>query len=153
MKMKAKGFGIALIRLLGVCYLTYKIFLFVYKARGLKFGRMVIFLFLCIVKRKGYHIVMTQDIRLLFTRVYVRRSVSVRRSVRVSVNVISGRVYVRRDIRKGIRKGKRKRDIRKRVIKCWNKEGALTRQCQGSRRIGILKSLIPVTRDKGTSLF
>ena len=87
--MKAKGFGIALIRLLGVCYLTYKIFLFVYKARGLKFGRMVIFLFLCIVKRKGYHIVMTQDIRLLFTRVYVRRS------VRVSVNVISGRVYVR----------------------------------------------------------
>ena len=120
MKMKAKGFGIALIRLLGVCYLTYKIFLFVYKARGLKFGRMVIFLFLCIVKRKGYHIVMTQDIRLLFTRVYVRRSVSViftRVYVRRSVSVISGRVYVRRDIRKGIRKGKRKRDIRKGIRK------------------------------------
>lgn len=38
---------------------------------------MVPFLQLCIVKRKGYHIVISQDIRLLFTRVTVKRSVYV----------------------------------------------------------------------------
>lgn len=35
---------------------------------------MVTFLHLCIVKRKGYHIVITPDIRLLFTRISVKRS-------------------------------------------------------------------------------
>lgn len=38
---------------------------------------MVTFLHLCIVKRKGYHIVLTQDIRLLFTRINVKRSIYV----------------------------------------------------------------------------
>lgn len=38
---------------------------------------MVTFLHLRIVKRKGYHIVITQDIRLLFTRVNVKRSMYV----------------------------------------------------------------------------
>lgn len=38
---------------------------------------MVTFLHLCIVKRKGYHIVITPDIRLLFTRISVKRSMYV----------------------------------------------------------------------------
>lgn len=38
---------------------------------------MVTFLYLRIVKRKGYHIVLTQDIRLLFTRINVKRSMYV----------------------------------------------------------------------------
>lgn len=58
---------------------------------------MVTFLQLRIVKRKVYHIVLTQDIRFLFTMLNVKRS-----------------IYV---------------DIQKRVIKCWNKKRALTRQC------------------------
>lgn len=58
---------------------------------------MVIFLYLCIVKRKGYHIVLTQDIRFLFTMINVKR-----------------RIYVY---------------IQNRVIKCWNKNRALTLQC------------------------
>lgn len=37
---------------------------------------MVTFLHLCIVKRKGYHIVLT-DIRLLFTRINVKQSIYV----------------------------------------------------------------------------
>nr|DAY48874.1 MAG TPA: hypothetical protein [Caudoviricetes sp.] len=49
---------------------------------------MVTFLHLCIVKRKGYHIVITQDIRLLFTRVNVKRSVYViSKSVLLSVGI------------------------------------------------------------------
>ena len=71
--------------------------MFIYKLSRKIFGRVVTFLHLCIVKRKEYHIVLTQDIRLLFTRINVKQS-----------------IYV---------------DIQKRVIKCWNKKRALTRQC------------------------
>lgn len=77
MKMKAKGLDIALIRLLIVCYLTCNFFKFFYKFSRKKFGKMAIFSELCDVKRKGYHIVITQDIRLLFTRINVKRSVYV----------------------------------------------------------------------------
>ena len=76
-KMKIKGFNIALIRLSAVCYLTCDIFMFVYKFSRQIFGRMLTFLHLCIVKRKWYHIVITQDIRLLFTRISVKRSMCV----------------------------------------------------------------------------
>lgn len=49
---------------------------------------MVPFLQLCIVKSKGYHIVITQDIRFLFTRVNVKRSVYViSKSVLLSVGI------------------------------------------------------------------
>lgn len=95
-KMKAKGLNIALIRLLIVCYLTCNIFMFVYKFSRKIFCRMVTFSHLRVVKRKGSHIVLTQDI-LYFSQ--------------------------------GKRKAKRIRDIQKCVIKCWDKKGALTRQC------------------------
>lgn len=50
--------------------------MFIYKFSRQIFGRMVTFLHLCIVKRKGYHIVLT-DIRLLFTRINVKQSIYV----------------------------------------------------------------------------
>lgn len=77
MKMKAKGLDIALVRLLTVCCLTCNIFMFVYKSSGWIFGRVAAFLHLRVVKRKGYHEVIAQGIRFLFTSVSVRRSVYV----------------------------------------------------------------------------
>lgn len=51
--------------------------MFVYKLSMEIFGRVVPFLYFCIVKRKAYHIVLTQDIRFLFTRINVNQSISV----------------------------------------------------------------------------
>ena len=87
-KMKAKGLNIALIRLLIVCYLTCNIFMFIYKIIIQILVYVIKTQYISSVKRKEYHIVLTQDIRLLFTRVNVKRSVYViSKSVLLSVGI------------------------------------------------------------------